>query len=288
MPKRIALATCLPIPEADPDEEMTLRAFRDAGFACEMLAWDGEAQDLGEYDAVILRSTWNYHLHYVRFTEWLERVAANCRLINPLPIVLGNLHKGYLLKLAGSGVPVVPTHRIRRGDFRNVGDEILAFGWSKIVVKPIVGASSYLTRVFDSDRLDKAQRFVEEHFMEVDALVQPYLQSVERGGERSLVWIDGEFTHKVVKTPRFMDDEISVSAARELSATEIEVGLFAIERYMAIVGDETLLYARVDVMDDDDGRTLVSELELAEPSLFFAQSPGALDRFVAAVARELG
>ena len=34
-----------------------------------------------------------------------------------------------------------------------------------------------------------------------DLLVQPYLPSVEDHGERALVWIDGEFTHAVRKTP---------------------------------------------------------------------------------------
>lgn len=43
-------------------------------------------------------------------------------------------------------------------------------------------------------------------------------------------------------------------------------------------------YARVDLLYDGATPPL-SELELIEPSLFLAQSPAALERFAAAIAR---
>jgi hypothetical protein len=48
---------------------------------------------------------------------------------------------------------------------------------------------------------------------------------------------------------------------------------------------EPVLYARVDLMEGEPGEWLLSELELAEPSLFFVQHPEALSRFVAALAK---
>jgi hypothetical protein len=46
-----------------------------------------------------------------------------------------------------------------------------------------------------------------------------------------------------------------------------------------------LLYARVDVIEDAglEGGLRLMELELIEPSLFFAQHPSTLDRFVQAI-----
>ena len=49
-----------------------------------------------------------------------------------------------------------------------------------------------------------------------------------------------------------------------------------------------LSYARVDLVRAADDSPCVLELELTEPSLFFAQAPGSADRFVAALARRLG
>jgi len=294
---RIAIATCRPLPEPDHDEELMLYALQQAGFECEMLPWqerDGEG-----FDAVLIRSTWNYHLHIEEFTEWLRLVASQTVLFNPLPVLLGNLHKRYLLQLASAGVPVVPTVRVSGEYGCNFFDEFYDFyNSTPFVIKPVVGASSHLTQVFARNSVDAAIRFLDDHFQDADALVQPYLSSVERGGERALVWIDGKFTHKVVKQPRFKDGEESVSHAQELTTAERVVGEFAIEKYRAIIegevktgklpdGSTDLLYARVDVMDDDEGQTVVSELELAEPSLFFMQHPSALDRFVLGVASRL-
>ena len=65
-----------------------------------------------------------------------------------------------------------------------------------------------------------------------------------------------------------------------------------------VVGDSVLaalrartgvvpLYARVDLIRDAAGRPTLLELELTEPALFFAESPGAADRFVEALARRI-
>ena len=47
-----------------------------------------------------------------------------------------------------------------------------------------------------------------------------------------------------------------------------------------------LAYARVDLVRGADGPQLL-ELELTEPSLFFAQAPGSAERFAAAIRSRL-
>ncbi len=291
---RIALATCVPLPEPDPDEQMTLDALRGAGFDVSMLAWNGDEGPEG-FNAVVLRSTWDYYLTPDAFRSWLARVDSCARLFNPLAIVMGNLHKRYLLALRARGVPVVPTALIGRG----IGlDHLEVEEPTALVVKPAVGASSWRTRVFRTDEVAGAFGYVQDLAQEMDVLVQPYLSSVERGGERSLVWIDGEFTHKITKRPRFEGHDEAVSGAEKLTAREQEVGEKAIEEYVAWTrylcdrGDlpewtEPPLYARVDVMEADDGSTMVSEVEMTEPSLYFLQEPLALDRFVAGIRARL-
>ncbi|MFH2000624.1 MAG: hypothetical protein ABIK28_13150, partial [Planctomycetota bacterium] len=96
-------------------------------------------------------------------------------------------------------------------------------------------------------------------------------------------WINGAFTHAVCKHPRFIGSDESVSLAPLLSDEDKS---FA-NQALALV-DAELLYARVDVVGDDDGKRLVSELELMEPSLFLRQSPAALQRFVKAISGMCG
>ncbi|MGD8482327.1 MAG: hypothetical protein PVF61_05810, partial [Gammaproteobacteria bacterium] len=106
-----------------------------------------------------------------------------------------------------------------------------------------------------------------------------FLDSVLSSGERAIVWIDGEFTHQVVKRPRYHGEDEQVSAASRPAAGDLEIA----ERALACI-DSDLLYARVDIVDDAEGRPVISELELLEPSLFLLQHPPALERFVAAIA----
>jgi hypothetical protein len=113
-------------------------------------------------------------------------------------------------------------------------------------------------------------------------LVQQYLPSVEGHGERALVWIDGALTHAVRKAPRFEGDREQVSPIA-MSITPSEAALA--ERVLATV-DMPMLYARVDMAPGPDGGPVIMELELVEPSLYFAQSPAALDRMVRALVRE--
>jgi glutathione synthase/RimK-type ligase-like ATP-grasp enzyme len=103
------------------------------------------------------------------------------------------------------------------------------------------------------------------------------MPAVNTHGERSLVWIDGEITHAIRKSPRFAGGVERVSDG-EVPITP-EERAFA-EKAIAAAPATDLLYGRVDIIRDDDGVLRVMELELVEPSLFFKQCPRALDRFV--------
>jgi O-ureido-D-serine cyclo-ligase len=73
---------------------------------------------------------------------------------------------------------------------------------------------------------------------------------------------------------------------REPTAAERSLG----DDVVGWVGERfgTLLYARVDVVEGADGEPLVLEVELTEPSLFFAHATGAAERFAGAVTDRLG
>lgn len=264
--RRIALATATDTIEPDPDERLMLDGFAAAGWDAELVAWDGPERDLREFAAIVLRSTWNYVEHVDRFRAWISYAASETRLFNPAEIVLNNLHKGYLLDLAARGIPAVPTTLLRQGERAPEMEP------GKRVVKPAIGAGSWKVRVLEST---EARAYAQELAQEEDVLIQPYISSVEDGGERALVWVDGQFTHKVVKRLRTETDQEVVSQALPLTDAEETVGWQALEGL-----DDKLLYARVDVMLGEDGQPLVSELELTEPSLFFLQNPDALSRLM--------
>lgn len=279
----LRIATCRPLPEPDVDEGVLLDALRARGVSARMAAWNDPDERWDEPVPTVIRSTWDYihDLHAFRF--WLERVESAAPLWNPGIVVRDNLHKRYLLNLEKRGVPIVPTELIGHAAPTTLARVLTLRGWSDVVVKPAVGAGSYGTQRFGPGELSAG----EAHFLTLldegrDVLVQPYERSVEGHGERALVWIDGEFTHAVRKTPRFGDDPERVSEALAIEPDERALGEAALADHR---GD--LLYARVDVARGPDGRPRVMELELVEPSLFLSQHTGALDRLAAALERRL-
>jgi glutathione synthase/RimK-type ligase-like ATP-grasp enzyme len=283
VPLDVALASCAVLPEPDADLPPLLDALRAAGLSADVLAWDEPAADFGAARLTLLRSTWNYSERPAEFLAWIDRVAARSALWNRAETVRWNAHKSYLLDLDARGVPAVPTHLVRRGAVTTLAEVTRERGWDDVVVKPAVSAGSRATVRSRADRREEGEAHLRALLSREDVLVQPYLDSVEGHGERAIVWIDGEPTHAVRKTPRFSGDPESVSAAVPIEADE---ALLARRAVAAAPGP--LLYARVDVARDAAGAPRVMELELIEPSLFFPQCPPALARYVAAVRRLLG
>lgn len=72
--------------------------------------WDQPEVPWTSFDAVVVRSTWDYHRRPVEFDRWLtELERSGTRVWNPVPLLRWNANKRYLDTLAGRGVPTVPT-----------------------------------------------------------------------------------------------------------------------------------------------------------------------------------
>jgi glutathione synthase/RimK-type ligase-like ATP-grasp enzyme len=273
----LRVATCVELPEPDLDEAPLAVALAAGGFAAQLVGWDDPAVDWDAPIPTLLRSTWNYPLAADAFVAWIDRASAAAPLINPADIVRDNLRKRYLLALAARGVPVVPTTLVERGQTC----DLAAIAAPRVVIKPEVGAGSIGTRLLDP-RDPEAAVHLAQLTAHGAALVQPYIASVEAYGERSLVWIDGALSHAIRKTPRFSGDAERVDGPFPIADDERAVAIAALAPIA-----HRILYGRVDLARDDQGRPMVMELELIEPSLFFAHQPGSADRFVAALRRRL-
>lgn len=258
---RLGIVTCRPLPEPDVDEELTLTAFPERGVAAEMVDW--RSQSGAGFDALLIRSTWDYHLAPNAFREWVRNAPAP--LWNPAEVVIWNMDKRYLAEVA-KNLPIVPT----------VFGDTPRSEWSRFVVKPTVSCGSYQTMVFDHP--DDAAELIAEIQKGSEPMIQPYMKSVDGEGERSIMWIGGEVTHAIRKEPRFLDSEESVSAAYAPSPEEVDFARRAVD-----LAPGEIVYARVDVMRGDDGQLCLSELELIEPSLFLTQNPAAAGKLVDAV-----
>ena len=287
---RIAITTCS---ERDgyvlDDDPVLARAFEAAGCEAPILDWDDPAADWSSFDAVLIRSTWDYFERRPEFEAWLERVDRVSLLLNPIEIVRTNLDKRYLLELDRAGVPIVPTELIEPGSSGATRTPMAIAaerGWERVAVKPLLAgaARGLLVAGGDDPAIDT---HAETLLAAGPVLVQRFVPSVSQRGELSVVLIDGEVACAVRKTPKPGDLRVQVEhgGAYEL-AEPSPAAVRTAGRALACFPGEPL-YARIDLLDPDEERPLVIEAELVEPELFFRMTEPVTARFVGAVLARL-
>ena len=285
----IALVTAAAARHLDEDLAPLEAALRLVGITPSIVEWDDASIDWPSFDLVVLRSTWDYSMRLPEFLRWIDRVSPLTTLVNPREVVRWNTDKHYLAHLANDGVPVVPSTFIEPGeDAGRALDAFLASAGDEFVVKPSVGAGSRDAQRYGRDERDAALAHA-KRLLDANrsVLMQPYLARVDAHGETALIFFAGAFSHAIRKGPLLKRGEGPTRALfatehimpRTPSADEIAVAT----RTLAAMPFGELLYARVDLIHDDDGTPRVLELELTEPSLFFEHAPGSADRFAAAI-----
>lgn len=292
---KIALVTAIAAFALDQDLAPLQQALQRAGIEAPIVAWDDSTVSWSRFDAVLLRSPWDYTERLAEFLAWAERVSSQSTLLNPLEVIRRNTDKHYLADLAALGIGVVPSEFAEPGE--NAAAALAAFlekySTAEFVVKPAVGAGSR-----DAQRYSRAQAAAATaHAARLlgegrSVLMQPYLASVDEAGETALMFFDGEFSHAIRKGPLLQRDEgptRALFAPEKISAREPGADEIALARAtLAALPGGPLAYARVDLIRAADGSPRLLELELTEPSLFFPYAEGSAERFVAALGRRLG
>ncbi len=283
----LALITAAAARSLDEDLPPLCAALSARGIDHEVVDWDDPVVDWRRYRAAILRSTWDYIDRFDEFNAWIDRIQSLTRLLNPPDVVRWNTHKGYLLELSARGVPIVPTTLIR------VGEAIALPTADELVVKPAVGAGSRGARRFRSD-LPGATAHAQALLAEGrDVLLQPYLARVDQAGETALLYFGGNYSHAIRKGPLLApnaDATAALFAPEQIVAREPgdDERALADQVLAALPFAEPLLYARVDLLRSEDGAPVLQELELTEPSLFFAYAQGSVERYIDTLLSMLG
>ncbi|MGV9252641.1 ATP-grasp domain-containing protein [Streptomyces sp. NPDC003697] len=290
---RIALVTCRPGPDVSVDRDLPVltAALRDAGADADPVYWDDPEADWGGYDLVVIRSTWDYSWRAAEFVAWAERCAAVTRLANPIEVVRWNADKRYVGQLAAAGVPVVATRYLAPGDPADLPDD------HEYVVKPTAGAGARFAARYTPDEHDTALRqLARMHAEGLTAMVQPYVRGVDVSGERAVQFFGGRLLHAsrkgAVLAPGTPYDQRKVAHPDLAPWTPNAAELAVAERALAAVpGTPDLLYARVDLVDGEDGphgEPRVMELELVEPNLFLWLHPGSVPRVAGTILEAAG
>jgi len=283
----VAFATWSELPALSVDDRLAIPALADLGIAAEPAVWDDPAVQWSGYDAVVVRSCWDYYRREAELRLWIARLEAlGVPLWNPPALLRWNMNKHYLRDLETQGVPILPTVWLERGERAVLADLLAANGWDQAVVKPTVSASAHETwRISRAAAPDQQRRF-EDLLARGGVMVQRFAEEIETAGEWSLLFFGGRFSHAVIKRPKPGDFRVQTEhgGVAEPAVPPPAVLDRASQVLAAVSGP--WLYARVDGCESHDGFRLM-ELEMLEPWLFFDHDPAAPGRFAASLTERM-
>ena len=270
------------------DDELAVAPLGALGWSTDLVPWRAAA-DWSAFEAVVIRSPWDYQDDPDAFLAVLEQVDATTILLNGLAAVRWNLRKTYLRELEAAGVPVIPTvwfERLEPGGTAALFDDV---GSDEIVVKPVVGANA--DGAFRVARAAPRAADVEAHYAGRAGMAQPFVPAIIAEGEFSVFAFGGAVSHAILKTPKPRDFRVQEEHGGLITAVIPEPALLAaasaaFRAVDAAVG-EPLLYARADLVRAPDGGFWTMEVEVIEPALYFRMDADAARRFAEALATRM-
>jgi glutathione synthase/RimK-type ligase-like ATP-grasp enzyme len=275
-PYRLALATSAVIAGIHPDDAHLVLSLNRLGIETAACNWNDPTVDWSRFDAVLIRTTWDYFKHYAAFQQWLERLPIPA--INNTRLLQWNSDKRYLLDLEQQGIAIIPTRIAAAKDLR---ETLSTMQSREVVVKPTVsgGAWHTLRGMVGEAVFDQA---VTQLPQDLDYMLQSFVPEVVSNGEWSLLFFDGHYSHAVLKRAASGDYRVQADFGGSTEAIEPGADIIASAQQVlsatAAIGHADQAYARVDGVIVD-GRFLLMELEMIEPLLFLKNRPDAAERF---------
>ena len=265
------------------DYELSFDAMAAQGWDVETVAWRDPDIDWNSYDAVYLCTAWDYPLHFDEFNALLQKIEdSSAILVNELSLVNWNTRKTYLRDLESGGADIVPCLWRTGIDVAEIPDWFAAHGTDTVVIKPEVGANANDTFVLRNPVDEDTQALLLAAFSHSAFFVQPFIENIKSEGEFSLFYFGGDYSHAILKTPAEGDFRSQEEYGSAITSVQPEAAMLAAgDKIVALVAPQPV-YVRVDLIRGPDGKFLLMELELIEPSLYLRTDETAAARFAAA------
>ena len=244
--------------------------------------WQAPLEQFAGFDAALIGTPWDYWDNREAFLAKLDAIAALGVPVHNTPeVVRWNIDKGYLAQLGARGVATIPTLLLDNPGRADIIAAFDHFACDRLVVKRRVGAGAEGQFDFTRDNPPAA-----DWRMGHAALVQPFLPGIVEEGEHSLIFIDGQFSHGLIKRPAPGDYRVqSLYGGWDTAVTPAPADLGAAEAVIAGLPFPAPLYARIDLVRGPDGTLLLMEAEVIEPFLYPLQGPQLGPRMLAGLRR---
>lgn len=264
------------------DDDLAIGPLREFGFEVSTITWRQTAQKWSEFEAVIIRTPWDYQSSPDEFLTVLAEIEEQTRLENQLGIVRWNFAKTYLRDMELRGARIVPTIWQPQYSEHQFGLWHDVLGQEELIIKPVVSATAehtYRLRAYDSS--------LESIFTTRPFVVQPFMPNIVDEGEYSLFYFNGRYSHAINKSPKANDFRVQEEHGGIITAIQPDDELRLAGDSVVRKIEQDLLYARVDLVRAVDGGLCLMELELIEPALYLRMDENAPTRFARAIHERL-
>ena len=237
-----------------------------------------DAGDLSGYDLILPLICWGYHLRFDEWMAFLDRLEREqLPVVNPPRLLRWNSDKAYLAELPGKGVSTVPSIMADRCTDEDLRQGRESFGRGEIVVKPPISAGA------DGTYRLAADEGLPDELRDKRVIIQPMIDSVTTKGEYSLLLFDGKLSHSVIKRPKSGDFRVQPHLGGITQACAPPPGGEALAHAALAAAPAHATYARIDMVEGDEGELMIMEMELVEPALFLKEAPHGSDAFASAI-----
>lgn len=276
--KRLWISTCQSWPNLPENLIPFVQQLETKGIEVIVAPWQHWQDDA---EGVLPLCAWDYAANSMLFRQWLKCLEQQgCTFFNPLSLVQWNMSKDYLLDLA-KVVDVIPTQVFYPENYPLIIPFLQQNSWEEVVVKPLIGQSGQSVQKYP---VAQVNHLLNSHDYPSGLVMQPYIAQIERYGETSMVFFNGEFSHAVKRQPP--QGEWRANSAYGVQVYAVEPSQEALNSARAVLQSlPTMpLYARVDGTDIlGEQRFLLNELEVIEPALYLHTCTEASTRFVQAI-----
>jgi len=268
------------------DVDLCVEPLGELGWQVEAVPWRSGTPDWNHFDAVYIGVPWDYPEDPGRFLHTLAAIdRSDALLVNDLSLVRWSLEKTYLRDIEARGGDIVPTLFLEAIDAGGLAGAFARWATDTIIVKPVIGTNAADTFVLSGDDWRSSVAGLQATFAGRAVMVQPFIANIRDEGEFSMFYIGGGFSHAIQKVPKAGDYRVQEEHGASVRPVTPEPRLLvAADKVMSLV-EPTPVYARGDFIRGPDGRFLVMELELIEPSMYLRMDPEAPGRFARAFDR---
>ena len=261
------------------DDYYLQQALTARGISSIRLDWADPTVDWSAFKCLVFRTTWDYYNRATEFSAWLDKVAQQTKLCNPLDIIRWNMDKHYLADLEKQGIPIVPSVFLEAGCGTLFLDVMKDRGWHEAVIKPCIAGGARLTYRLNAGNAVEIQESLSEWLTQEAFILQPFMQQILEEGEDTLMVMNGVYTHAIKKRAKQGDFRVQDDyggSVHHLDPKPEQIKLA--EDAMAACGQK-LAYGRVDMVQDESGRWCIMELEVIEPELWIRYHPESAQPF---------